>query len=772
VSVRIGDQVHRVDAIEKVTGTAEYVFDLHRRNVLHAKILRSPVPHARVLNIDRREAESLPGVKAVVTGRDLQGIRVGAWLVDQEPYASERVRYIGDPVAGVAAVDEETALEALQLIRVDYEELPAVFDPEEAMRPGSPLIHPDLATYQWPKGVIFPEPGTNICGHLRVRQGDVGAGLENSDVVLDGRFSSPMAQHCCMEPHVSVIEVDYSGGVVIWTSAQGPHFVRQILAQAFGIPLGKIRVVVPYVGGGFGGKSSVKTEPLLLPLAMRLPGRSVRLAMTREEEFTAMINRISMKMDIKSGVNRDGRLQAREVRILWDAGAYSEYAVLVGRNASYSAAGPYEIPNIKIDGYTVYTNKCIGGPMRGFGVPETTWALEQHMDELAEAIGMDPVEFRLKNAFENGSVTATGQVLEGVGLKEAIRRAAGAIGWGRQRPKNRGIGIACMHKTTVTPTATSVALKLNEDGTITVSHSAVEMGSGAHTLIAQVVAHELGLPIDQVIVVRTPDTDVSPYDWQVAASRVTFWYGNAVRKAVADLGSQVREIASLLLEVPQSELDLENGHVLVRSEPARRLSLAQLALGAKLPSGTWKCGPVIGRGTYVSEEYEPLDPETGQSSCPTTFWMYAAQTAEVEVDPETGHVLIHRICAAHDVGKVVNPLGATTQLEGGLAMGVGSALFEEVLVRDGKVLNPSFVDYKLVTASDMPKLELMFVEEPHPEGPYGAKGLSEPPLAPTAPCIANAVYDAVGVRVRDLPMTPERVYSHLQKKRIREDDRK
>lgn len=769
MSVQIGERVGRIDAVEKVTGVAGYVFDMRLSGMLYAKILRSPLPHALILHVDTRKAESLPGVKAVVTGRDLRGVRVGAWLVDQEPYASERVRYIGDPVAGVVAVDEEVAQEALELIRVDYEELPAVFDPEEAMQPGSPLIHPDLASYQWPKGVIFPEPGTNICNHLRVRRGDVEAGFADSEVVLEGTFSSPMIQHCCMEPHVSVIEVDSSGRVTVWTSAQGPHLVRQILAQGFGIPMSRIRVIVPYIGGGFGGKSSVKTEPLLLPLAMRVPGRPVRLAMTREEEFTAMLNRISMKMEIKSGVKRDGRLQARQVRIVWDAGAYSEYAVLVGRNAGYASTGPYEIPNIRIDSYTVYTNKCIGGPMRGFGVPEITWVLEQHTDELAEAIGMDPVEFRLKNAFENGSVTATGQVLKGVGLKEAIRKAAAAIGWGKPRPRNRGVGIACMHKTTVTPTATSVVLKLNEDGTVTVLHSAVEMGSGVHTMIAQVVAHELGVPIDQVVVVKSPDTDVSPYDWQIAASRATFWYGNALRKAVADLRAQLFEIASLLLNVPASELSMGRGRVFLKDDPSRGLSLAELALGAKLPGGTWKHGPVLGRGTYVSEEYEPLDPETGQSSCPSTFWMYAAQAAEVDVDPETGHVHVRKICAAHDVGKVVNALGAETQLEGGLATGIGTALFEEVRVEGGRILNPSFLDYKLATAADMPELELMFVEEPHPEGPYGAKGLAEPPLAPTAPCIANAVYNAVGVRIRDLPMTPEKVYWHLKNKGARSE---
>ena len=764
MKAKIGDSVRRIESVQKVTGTAEYVFDQRSPGLLHAKVLRSPLAHARILNIDKSRAEALPGVKAVVTGADIKGIRVGAWLSDQEPYASDRVKYIGDPVAGVAAVDEETALEALRLIKVDYEELPSVFDAEEAMLPESPLVHPELATYQYPKGMVVPVPGTNICSHVKVRKGNVEEGFAKADVVLEGEFSSPMIQHCCMEPHVSVIEVDYQGLVTVWTSAQGPHLVRQLLSMGFGIPMSRIRVIIPYLGGGFGGKSSVKTEPLLMPLALRLPGHRVRLATTREEEFTSMVNRISMKMQVKSGVSKDGSLLARQVRLVWDAGAYSEYAVLVGRNAGYASPGPYEIPNIKIDSYIVYTNKCIGGPMRGFGVPEFTWGIEQHTDELAEVIGMDPVEFRLKNAFENGSVTATGQVLKGVGLKESIRKAALAIGWGTPRPKGHGLGIACMHKTTVTPTATNVVIKLNEDGTVTVLHSGVEMGSGLHTLIAQVVSHELEIPIDFISVQRTQDTETSPYDWQIAASRATFWYGNALRNAVSDLQRQLFEIAAILLDTPATEMDIRSGLVFKKGDPDRKLSLKELALGAKLPDGTWKLGPVIGRGRYVSEEYDPLDPETGQSSCPSTFWMYAAQAAEVKVDTDTGKVEILKICAAHDAGKVVNPLGAETQIQGGLATGIGTALCEEIRIKDGRVLNPTFRDYKLLTAVDMPEVDVHFVEEPHPEGPYGAKGLSEPPLAPTSPCIANALYNAAGVRVRDLPMTPEKVYWHLKEK--------
>lgn len=764
MTVKIGDSVIRRDAVEKVTGSAKYVFDIKRPGMLYAKVLRSPLPHARILNIDTSAAKALPGVKAVVTGKDLKGIRVGAWLVDQQPYASEVVRYIGDPVAGVAAVDEETAQRALELIRVEYEELPAVFDAEEALKPGSPIIHPDLGNYSWPKGLVFPKPGTNICSHIRVRSGDVEAGFENSDVVLEGTFKSPMIQHCCMETHVSVIEVDFSGNVLIWTSAQGPYLVRQILSQNFGIPMSKIKVVIPYLGGGFGGKSSVKTEPLLLPLAMRLPGHPIKLAMTREEEFTGMVNRLSMKMTVKSGVNRDGKLQARQVRIVWDAGGYSEYAVIVGRNAGYASAGPYEIPNVKIDSYIVYTNKCIGGPMRGFGIPETSWAVEQHTDELAKAIGMDPVEFRLKNAYDNGSVTPTGQVLKGVGLKESIKKCAEAVGWGKPMPKNKGIGIACMHKTTVTPTGVTVLLNLNEDGTVWVSHSAVEMGSGVHTVIGQIVAHELGIPVEHVLVNNQQDTNVSPYDWQIAASRATFWYGNALLDAVKDLKKQLFRSAATLLGVSPDELDFAEGRVFLKTDKSKSFSMAELALGAKMPDGTWKYGPVIGRGTYVSEEYDPMDPETGHSTCPSTFWMYAAQAAEVEVDPETGRVTVDRICAVHDAGKVINKLGAITQVEGGLATGIGTALMEEIIVKDGKVLNPSFTDYKVLTAMDVPKLDISFVEEPHPEGPYGAKGLSEPPLAPTAPCIANAVYNAVGVRIRSLPMKAEKVYRSLKEK--------
>ncbi len=759
----IGRSPARLDAYEKVTGRAVFAVDLKLAGMLHARVLRSPIPHGRITHIDVSKAETLPGVIAVVTGKDFPG-SFGATVQDQNFLAREKVRFVGDPVAAVAAVNLDAAEEALSLIKVEYEPLTAVLDPVEAMKPGAVLIHEELSQYATAPG-IFPVAGTNICNHFKLRKGDVEKGFTESHVVLEDTYTTQMVQHAHLEPHASIAQVDPSGKILIWSNTQTPYFNRKALARALNLPLNKVRIIGTSVGGGFGGKSYLKAEPICVALALKTKNRPVKLVYTREEEFGVAPVRHPTVIRCKTGMKGDGTWVAQETELIFDTGAYADIGPRVVRNAGFSAAGPYKIPHVHIDSYCLYTNNPVGGAFRGFGIPQITWAIESHLDAMAEKLGIDPVELRLKNAVEEGSVSATGQVLHSVGLKETLRRAAEKIGWGRSQGPGRGKGIACMHKSTVTPSASAAFVKLNEDASVTLLCSAVEMGQGASTALAQIAAEELGVPVDMISVVR-PDTDFTPYDMASVSSRSTFFVGNAVRRAAADAREQLLDIAAEILEANPKDLELKEGKVQVRGVPEKAISITELPLGEAFYVGVKGRGrgrPVLGRGTFTVEDATPLDRETGQGKNPSVFWMYATQAAEVEVDPRTGRVKVLRISAAHDVGRSIHPQSIEGQIEGALVMGVGTALFEKMELEEGRVKNRSFADYKIPSALDAPEMIPIIVEEPHSRGPYGAKGLGEPALAPTAPAIANAIYAAVGVRIKDLPITPEKILEGLKK---------
>jgi CO/xanthine dehydrogenase Mo-binding subunit len=493
--------------------------------------------------------------------------------------------------------------------------------------------------------------------------------------------------------------------------------------------------------------------------------------MTREEEFTSTFVRQPVQVFYKTGVRRDGTFLAREVRLVWDTGAYGDYEILVSRNAGYSAAGPYRIPNVRIDSYCVYTNKPVAGAYRGFGVPETCFGYESQLDRIAVELGMDPVELRMRNGVETGDLTATGQTLEGVGLKECIRRASEALnGQGAISPiettkgntrKRRGRGVACMSKFTVTGAHVQSAIKINEDGSAALLSSAVEHGQGAHTILRQIAGEALGLE-PRLISMGHPDTSMTPYGWETSASKTTFFDGNAVRRAAEDAKQQLFNAAAVRLEVAPEDLDTKGGRIFPRATPDRSVSFAEVAMGVSGPDGKMIGGPILGRGHYTPVENTLLDRETGQGEKPAVFWMFAAQGAEVEVDEETGEVRILKLTAAHDVGKAINPNGCIGQIEGALAQGLGTALFEEMPLENGAILNPNLLEYKIPCSKDMPPLVPMVVEEAHPEGPYGAKGVGEPGLAPTAAAIANAVYDAIGIQIKTIPFTPDRVLGALK----------
>lgn len=767
----IGKSVVRKDALEKVTGAAKYVGDLKFSPMLHAKILRSPYAHARIVSIDTSEAKKLPGVKAVVTGEDFHQY-VGLYLVDRTLYAYEKVRYIGEAVAGVAATSPEIAEEAVKLIKVEYEPLPVVLDPEEAMKPDAPLIHEKLHEYKCVP-FIFPVPHTNISNHFKIRKGNVEEGFKQSDYIFEDEYYVPHMQHCPIEPHGTIAHMDQKGKITVYNSCQSPNATRKLLSAALNYPVNKIRVIAPYVGGGFGGKAGATIETLVVPLAMKTPGYYVKLIYNREEEFRDTFVRQGMKAYVKTGVTREGKIMAQELKMIWDGGAYTEYGANITRAAGYTSGGPYEIPHMKTDSYCVYTNKPVGGPFRGFGMGELHWALEQQLDQIACKLGIDPVQIRMINACRDGSINACGEKLKDIGLTKCIEKAAEMIGWDKpkeQTPgKVRGRGIACMVKGPAMPpnAGSSAVLKINEDGSANLLITATEIGQGSMTALAQIAAEELGMSVDK-IEVALPDTEYTPYEWQTVASRITYSAGNAVIRAARDAKRQLKELAAVGFGVTPEEMDVANDKVFLTANPEKYYTIAELSLGLVLPNGGGVGGPIIGRGSWVPEGLGGLDPETGQGTKAVAHWTFGCQAVEIDVDVETGKIDLVNVAAVYDIGRVINPCMAEGQTQGGIVQGQGVAFHEQMVFdENGKLKNPSFVDYKLINAVEMPRMSIHFVETPLEDGPYGARGFGEHVMVPTAPAIANALYDALGIRVKSLPMTAEKVLKAIKDKNSR-----
>jgi CO/xanthine dehydrogenase Mo-binding subunit len=762
----VGDSVPRVDAYDKVIGAAQFADDIQfGPGLLYARIKRSPHPHALIKRVDVSKALALPGVKAVVTGEDTPGF-IGLYLQDRHIFCRERVRYVGDPVAGVSAVSEEVAEKALELIEVDYEVLPGVFDPEFGAGPEAPLLHPELGEYKV-ANFIFPEPGSNVSNHFRIRKGDVEAAWSECATIIERNYRIPHVQHVPIEPHVAVARVTEKGKVTLWGSSQSPFAQRYLIANALGFSQSDVQVVAPYVGGGFGCKAGVSMESLIVAIALKTRGRPVKLRLTREEEFYTTFVRQGLVAHFKMGCDKEGRLLAMENRFYWDGGAYTEYGVNMTRASGYSSSGPYDVPNVKTDSYCVYTNHPVGGPMRGFGMPEMHAGLEQCIDELAYAMHMDPVQFRKLNCIQTGDTLVTGMTMHPTGLSECLVKAADAIRWGRKDPpsapnKRRGKGIALMWKAPAMPpnAGSSAKVALNEDGTVTVSVGGQEIGQGSFTVAAQIAAGALGVPYDWVRVTTNIDTDFSPYEWQTVASRLTWSMGNAIAAAGRDARQQILDMVAKAWSENPEDLDIIDGKVIsYKSEES--ISLKNIVIyGINLPNDQgWIGGPVLGRGKFMPTYITGLDAETGQGPRAVVHYTTGAQAVEVEVDMDTGKVEVIRGAAAFDVGKAINPDMVKAQIEGGFVQGVSTALFEGLQLKQGVLQNSSFVDYRIATSTDAPQdIQAIIVEVPQDDGPWGARGVGEHSMVPTIPAIANAIYDAIGVRVGAPPYSSEKVY--------------
>lgn len=770
ISQGIGENVARVDVQEKASGAALFTDDIQfGSNLLHARIKRSPLPHAIIQSIDISQAERLPGVKAVVTGADFAG-RIGLYLKDRHIFARDRVRFIGEPVAGVAAISEEIAEKALDLIRVEYEPLQPIFHPLDAIKPDAPLIHPDLGSYEV-VNFIFPEPGTNISNHFKIRKGDVERAWAQCTAVVEREYYIPHIQHVPIETHVAVAQVSHSGKITLWSSSQSPFAQRDLIAKTLGFSPSDVRVISPYVGGGFGCKAGVTMEALPIVIAMKAKGFPVKLRLTREEEFYTNFVRQALVIRLKMGCDQAGNLLALENTMYWDGGASTEYGVNITRAGGYSSTGPYDVPNVKTDSYCVYTNNIIGGPYRGFGMSELHTGIEQCVDELADALGMDKVEFRLRNVVQGGDTLATGMTMHPTGIKECIQKVAAAVDWGKTSKSTepylkRGKGIAIMWKAPAMPPnpGSSATIKLNEDGTLLLGIGGQEIGQGTFTVMAQLAAATLGVPVKAVRIAKPVDTDYSPYEWQTVASRLTWSMGNAVLAAAQDARRQILAIVAEAWKENVDDLDVLDGVVISR-KTEKEIKLKDFAVYG-IPKENfegWIGGPIFGRGKFMPTYVTGLDKETGQGKRAVVHYTTGAQAFEIEVDTRTGKLHVLRAAAAFDVGKAINPDLVRAQMEGGLIQGLSSALFEQMIFKEGTMQNPNFVDYRIATTVDLPDEMMTFiVEVPQDDGPFGARGVGEHPMVPTVAGIANAIQDALGIRMQGPPFTAEKILLTLQ----------
>lgn len=755
----VGARITRVDALDKVTGRAQYGADIHPSRMLHCRLLGSYLPHALIKHIDVSRASALPGVKAVVTAADFPDVLVGFSIRDRPVLARDKVRFVGETVAAVAAVDEDTARAALEMIDVEYEELPAIFTMEAALAADAPRIHDRAGSYTTN---FDAQAYDNVCSHTSIQRGEVAAALQKSDLVLERRYRTPLQHQGYTEPHAMVASADQSGRVTVWTSHQGPFLVRNELAPLLELPMSRVRVIGTYVGGAFGGKADTVFEPIVARLSQKA-GRPVQLVLSRADEFMLGFPKHPSDITLKTGMTRDGHLTAVEAKALFNTGAYAGFGPLTAGRVML-ATGPYRVPAVKLDGYAVYTNMVSCGACRGPGAFQAAFAIEQQMDELAREVGIDPLELRLLNGLQDGDLTATGAHLHGSSYRETIEaireRAATLPPLERQDSRRpwirRGRGVASSLWGTGA-FASAATVKLNEDGTLGVQFGSPEVGTGANTVLSQMVAEQLGVDFGDVHI-EVADTDTAPYDLASGSSRITYTGGLSVVQAAQTVRQQICELAASELEVNVEDLALSGGRVHVRGAKDVGLTLAQVSRRAhQLPRG-----PIAATASLRPEapewDREGVKGHPLPSKCAETF---NTHLCEVEVDTRTGKVTVSRYIAAHDVGRAINPIGVEGQIQGGVIHGIGYALMEEMVLDQGRVVNPSFFEYRVPLAPEVPLVEAIIIEKPLADGPFGAKGVGETGGFPPGAAIANAVFDATGVRIRQAPLHPERVLSAL-----------
>ncbi len=756
----IGKPMPMTDANAKVTGLGKYTDDLNMPGMLIGRILHSPHPHARILRIDTSRAEVLPGVKAVCSGKDAPNpygiLPIGH---DERVFALDKARYIGDNVAAVAATSAEIAEQALELIDVEYEQLPVWFDPRKAMEAAGNWIH--------------EERPHNIEKEYHHEFGDLEAGFARAAFVREERYFASEVTHAAMEPHSTLAVWEPEGRLTVYSSTQVPYYLHRTLSEVCEMPMSQIRVIKPLIGGGFGGKSEVIPLEIAAGVLAKKARRPVKITYTREEVFYAHRGRPITYVDLKTGLTRDGKITAVAARVVQDGGAYCGYGPVTVLYSGALLGAIYDIPNVKYDGYRVLTNKPACGAMRGHGTVNVRFAFESILDALAHDAGLDPVEVRRRNLLKAPCITVNGLRVTSYGLPECIERVVERSGWSEKKgklPRGRGVGMACSHYVSGAANPiirsniphTTVNLKIDRDAAVTVYSGAAEIGQGSDTMQVQIVAEVLGVRPERVRLVAT-DTDLTPIDLGSYSSRVTFMAGNACIEAARNIRAQLLSGVARSLGCDAAALELRDEKIFVAGGATPRMSFDQ-AVAAALEFQ----GALVARGAYAPPEESRGGKFKGAGVGPSPSYSYSAQVAEVRVDTETGRVTVENIVAAHDCGRALNPLTVEGQIEGSVYMGMGQALQEEMVWQDGRLMNPTLLEYRIPSTLETPEIESIIVESIDPEGPFGAKEAGEGSLAATIPAIANAIYDAVGVRINSLPITPEKVLEALKEKEKRE----
>ncbi len=744
----VGKSVPKIDSLGKVTGESKYGFDIKLPGMLYGKVLRGPIAHAWIKGIDASRAERLQGVKAIITYKDVPRV-----LYNPGPHATmeprdkfvldKKVRYIGDEVAAVAAVDKDTAEAALELIDVEYEELPAVFDPMEAIEPDAPKIH---------------DAERNICGTIVKDWGNLEKGFREADFIFEDKYKTQAVHACPMEPHACLASYE-SGNLRIWSSIQTPHPYRHKISNIFGIPENNVRITTAYIGGAFGNKEDLIIEPVAVLLSMKT-NKPVKMESTRKEVFLTTKRHPSV-VELKTGVKRDGTLTARQVKGILAAGGYASHGINVAATFAAGSVGLvslYKTPSFRAEVNVVYTNTPPSGAYRGYGNPQGAFGLESQLDQIAEELSIDPIDLRLKNCIQAGDIDpATGLRIRSCAIRECVVRIKEEMKWDERRRnrskqtgiKKKGCGLAfLMHVSGVAPPqdqTCSALVKINSDGTVEIQSASVDLGQGSNTTLIQIASEELRIPMSRINITEEADT-IFPYDRGSYGSGTLYLSGEAVRRAAAYAKDKILKEASKKLDKKIDELSLENGFVVVKKKPKKRISVGDVV--KSMPGGE-----VIGMEIYKPSFNAPN---------------FGVQCAEVEVDSETGAISILKLVYAHDIGKAINPMIVEGQLEGGMAQGLGYALTEKLFVngKTGEYFNPNFTDYRIPHAGEYPKIKAIIVESKEDTGPFFAKGCGESCIVPTAPAVANAVFDAVGIRLKEIPITSEMILKALKSKSL------
>ncbi len=767
ITTTVGQSAIRVDAYDKAHGRVKFNSDTMVPGILHAKLVTAKSAHAKIKEIDISKAWKAPGVKAIVTGENVQGIMTGTFVEDRPPIAVGKVRYYGEPVAIVVANSELEALNSADLIEVEYEELPVINTPTEGVTPGAVLIHENLGSYRRVKE-CQPVSGTNIANHVKIRKGDMAEGWSESRVTVEASVSLPQSDHVALETRSARAEVKPDGRVIIHTTSQGPFIVAKKISRHFGIDLGKITVHTPVVGGAFGGKAAVQLEMIALIASRAAGGKEIIIRNTREEDMISSPCRIGLDAKVKIGATKEGKIKAMEITYLVDSGAYSDTGAVITKSIAADCTGPYNVDNVHCDSMCVYTNHPYVTSFRGFGHAEYTTAIERTLDKLALKINMDPLELRAKNAIASGNSTPTQTELtdSNIGnLKDCINQIKAMIEWdsgcrfvnGR---KIRAKGISCFWKTSSTPpNAYSAAIvTFTPDGYANLHIGAVELGQGSKTVLAQMLADKLKIGMDRVNVSMDVDTREHPVHWKTVASSTTYMVGNAVIKAADDAIRQIKDISSIVMRCSPDDVEVADGKAYLKDDPSRYIDITEVIHGYKYPNGNSIGGQIIGHGSFIMKHLGGMDKDTGKGD-PGPLWTVGAQAVEVEYDEKENTYKILRAASVIDAGKLINPMAAKSVTMGGMAMGLGLATRESFIYDDkGIILNPNLRSYKVMRMGQEPEYLVGFAETPERDGPFGARGLGEHGLIGMPAALINCLSTASGIDLNKLPLTPEAIW--------------